>query len=153
MRKSRLLSSRRVRIVSLFALLFAFQTPSPAQIRDGGIDPKNLGKGQWIYQMNQALAQMNGNVPAVTNLTSLMAFLKNQGHRYVIIKAASADILFPSDAAPQFTADVVIAAHAAGLLIFGYNRSYGLNIPGEIVIADYVFNAGADGFVFDAEAE
>ena len=35
----------------------------------------------------------------------------------------------------------------------GYNRSYGQNVPGEIAISDYVFNRGADGFVWDAESE
>ena len=86
-------------------------------------------------------------------LADQMAFLKNQGLKYVIIKAATSDYLFPSDDAPQFTAEVVDAGHAAGLWVFGYNRSDGLNIRGEIEIADYVFNTGADGFVFDAEAE
>ncbi len=44
-------------------------------------------------------------------------------------------------------------AHAAGLWIFGYNRSYATNTAGEVAIADYVFQQGADGFVWDAEAE
>ena len=28
-----------------------------AQIRDGGIDPKNLGKGDWIYILSNAQNQ------------------------------------------------------------------------------------------------
>jgi len=55
--------------------------------------------------------------------------------------------------APQFTKSLVNAAHESGLWIFGYNRSYGANIKGEIAIANFVFNQGADGFVWDAEAE
>ncbi|HWI56883.1 MAG TPA: fibronectin type III domain-containing protein, partial [Bacillota bacterium] len=124
-----------------------------AALRDGGIDPWNLGKGDWIYQLPHAIAQCNGNVPAVTNVTSLMAYLKNQGLQYIIVKAATSDTLYPSQASPQFTRALVDEAHGAGLRIFGYNRSDGLNIPGEIAIADYVFNQGADGFVFDAESE
>ena len=124
-----------------------------AVIRDGGIDPSNLGKGDWIYILPNAVNHMGGNVPSVTDLKSMMIFLKNQGLRYIIIKAASGPTLYPSDANPQFTAEVVNAGHAAGLWVFGYNRSDGIDIPGEIAVADYVFNVGADGFVFDAEIE
>jgi hypothetical protein len=47
----------------------------------------------------------------------------------------------------------VETAHTNGLWIFGYNRSYGANIPGEVGVADYVMSQGADGYVWDAEAE
>ncbi|MBI5383222.1 MAG: fibronectin type III domain-containing protein [Verrucomicrobia bacterium] len=127
--------------------------PLPAQIRDGGIDPWNLGKGEWVYILRDATNHLGGRVPAVTNLPSLMIFLKNQGLTHLIIKAGSGHWLYPSGANPQFTPEVVSAAHAAGLWLFGYNYSYGTNVPGEIAIADYVFNCGADGFVFDAEIE
>jgi len=48
---------------------------------------------------------------------------------------------------------LVTAAHDHALWIFGYNRSSGANIKGEIAIANYVFLQGADGFIWDAEAE
>jgi len=125
-----------------------------AQIRDGGIDPANLGKGEWLYYMSSATNQLGGYVSSVTNENSLMLYLKSQGTRYVIVKAATSDQLFNgSYSSPQFTSNLVNAAHANGLWIFGYNRSYGANIPAEIAITDYVFAQGADGFVWDAEAE
>ncbi len=137
-----------------FALvLLAASNRAHAVIRDGGIDPANLGKGDWIYIMPNAVNQLGGNVPAVTNLNSLMIFLKNQGLRYIIIKAGDDGTLFPSNASPQFTPAVINAAHAAGLWIFGYNYGRGTNIPGEVSIANYVFTNGADGFVYDAEIE
>jgi alpha-tubulin suppressor-like RCC1 family protein len=123
-------------------------------IRDGGIDPSNLGKGEWIYQMHHAVAQCNGNVPSVTDVPSLMIYLKNQGVRYIIVKAGTgADLFGVPGFNPQLTSSLVNSAHAAGLWIFGYNRSYATNTAGEIAIADYVFQQGADGFVWDAEAE
>ena len=125
-----------------------------AVIRDGGIDPSNLGKGDWIYQMNQAVAQCNGNVPSVTDVPSLMIYLKNQGVRYIIVKAGTgADLFSTTGFSPQFTRNLVNSAHAAGLWIFGYSRSYATNTAGEVAIANYVFQQGADGFVWDAEAE
>ncbi|HOC56030.1 MAG TPA: fibronectin type III domain-containing protein, partial [Verrucomicrobiota bacterium] len=128
--------------------------PAAGQIRDGGIDPWNLGKGDWIYYMSRATNHLGGNVMSVTNENSLMLFYKSVGVRYIIVKAASSDYLFNgSYSFPQFNSHLVNIAHANGILIFGYNRSSGQNVPGEIAISDYVFNQGADGFVWDAESE
>jgi len=125
-----------------------------AEIRDGGIDPANLGKGDWIYCVTDATNRLGGHVSAVTNELSLMRFYRSHGLRYVIVKAATSDQLFYGCLkTPQFTKSLVAAAHENGLWIFGYNRSYGANIKGEVAIANYVFNQGADGFVWDAEAE
>ena len=125
-----------------------------AQVRDGGIDPWNLGKGDWIYFMSDATNKLGGNVAGVTNENSLMLFYKSQGIRYIIVKAATSDVLFNgSYNRPQFTSNLCNIARTNGILIFGYNRSYGSNVVGEIAISDYVFRQGADGFVWDAEAE
>jgi len=125
-----------------------------AQIRDGGIDPWNLGKGTWIYSMVDATNKLGGHIPAVTNEASLMRYFKSVGIRYIIVKAATSATLFGDcKPGPQFNSNLVSTAHANDIQIFGYNRSYGANIPGEVAVADYVFNQGADGFVFDAEAE
>jgi hypothetical protein len=133
---------------------FALLSPAFAVIRDGGIEPANLGKGDWVYSMTDATNKLGGHVSSVTNETSLMLFYKNQGIRYFIVKAATNDKLFNGCyGSPQFTSALVNIAHANGLLIFGYNRSYGSNIVGEISISDYIFEQGADGFVWDAEAE
>ncbi len=140
--------------IGLAGCVLAATAGRAAPIRDGGIDPANLGKGDWIYFMQDATNKLGGNVASVTNENSLMLFYKSQGIRYFIVKAATSDYLFNGTYAfPQFTANLVNIAHSHGLLIFGYNRSYGSNVVGEIAISDYVFNLGADGFVWDAEAE
>lgn len=138
-------------LVSVFVLLAA---SALGQLRDGGIDPKNLGKGVWIYSMTDATNKVGGHITSVTNITSLMQFFHVAGLRYCIIKAATSDQLFNACyATPQFNSNLVNIAHANGIAVFGYNRSYGSNIVGEVAIADYIFKQGADGFVFDAEAE
>jgi hypothetical protein len=124
-----------------------------AQIRDGGIDPWNLGKGDWIYVMSYATGGLGGNVPSVHDLATLMSYEHSQGMSYLIIKAGEGGGLYPSSSSPQFTSAVVTAGHNAGLKIFGYDRSYGTDLTGEKGIADYVFNLGADGYVIDAEIE
>ena len=73
---------------------------------------------------------------------------------YLLVKAGTGSTNFNgSGSSPQFNTTLVNAAHNAGLLIFAYTRSYGDDIPGEIALASYCFNCGADGFAFDAEAE
>jgi len=67
---------------------------------------------------------------------SLMQFYHSAGIRYVVIKAATGDQLFNGCLkTPQFTRALVTAAHDHALWIFGYNRSSGANIKGEIAIA------------------
>jgi len=137
----------------LYAWLLCGAT-TQAQMRDGGIDPWNLGKGDWIYSLSDATNKLGGNIPGVTNENSLMLFYKSQAIRYIIVKAGTSDALFNGGSnRPQFTSNLCHSAHANGIFIFGYSRSYGSNLVGEIAIADHVFQQGADGFVWDAESE
>src|SRR5437773_12190650 len=92
------------RWVIAFTFLSTLAGEAFAAIRDGGIDPANLGKGEWIYYMSDATNRLGGNVSSVTNEASLMQFYRSQGIRYVIIKAATSDLLFNgSYSFPQFT--------------------------------------------------
>ena len=143
---------------SLLGLVLAAAPPLFAQIRDGGIDPNNLGQGGWLFLLNQATNHMSPNtIAAVTNEDSMFKYMKSQGLRYTIVKAGTSDTNYwdgtYSKTTPVFTSNLVTLAHANGLKIFGSNRSWGSNIVGEIAVADYVFNQGADGFIYDAEAE
>lgn len=138
----------------LVVLTIILTRPAVAQIRDGGIDPWNLGKGDWIYSIADATNKLGGHVASVTNENSLTLFYKSQGVRYMVVKAGTGATLFNGCYGfPQFNANLVDIAHANGMLIFGYNRSYATNTAGETAIVDYVFNQGADGFVWDAESE
>ncbi len=147
-------------LLPVFALLaFSLTAPSArSQIRDGGVDPANLGQGGWLYLLHNATNHLAPNyIPSVTNENSLFQYLKGQGLRYVIVKCGTSDQLYTDTTyaatSPVFTSNLVNLAHANGLKIFGSNRSYGSNIAGEIKIAGYVFTNGADGFIYDAESE
>jgi hypothetical protein len=140
------------RVLLIFFGIFALLFNAPAKIMDGGVDPANLGKGEWIYILSQAVNGMNGNVPSITDQTTMMTYLKGRGVQHLIVKAGDGGTDFPNGN-PQFTASLVNAAHAAGIKIFGYTRSSGVDVPGEIALAAKVYNLGADGFVLDAESE
>jgi len=146
--------TRCLGMVSLGLLMFFRLSSAPCETRDRGVDPANLGKGDWIYSITDATNKLGGHVSGVTNEASLMQFYRSEGIRYLVVKAATSDQLFRGCYfGPQFTRAFVDTAHTHGLWIFGYNRSYGSNILGEIAIADFVFSQGADGYVWDAEAE
>ena len=137
-------------------LLLSLAFPGEAQpvIRDGGINPANLGKGDWIYFVSQATNKLGGAAPSVVNIPTLMAFYKAQGMQYVIVKAGTGSTNFNgSGSSPQFNSNLVYHAHAAGLLIFAYTRSYDDDVAGEIAMASRCFALGADGWVIDGEAE
>ena len=125
-----------------------------AKVFDGGVDSANLGKGDWIYYVSQATNKLGGAVNSVTNIPSLMSFEKSKGMEYIIVKAGTGSTNFEGGGtSPQFNAELINAAHAAGLKIFAYTRSYGDDIPGEVAMAADCYNLGADGFVFDSESE
>ncbi len=139
----------------VLAMVLALVLGARAQVRDGGIDPKNLGKGVWIYYIGDATNKVGGHVGSVTNVNSLMQYFRSAGMRYCMVKMGTSDRFFPGPASNncQLTSNFINTAHSNGIAVFGYNRSYGSNIVGEVSLADYCFNQGADGFVFDAEAE
>ncbi len=148
----------RIRLILFVAgiLLFAAKPQNAsAVIRDGGIDPANLGKGEWIFSVADCTNKLGGHITSVTNEASMFQYFKSIGIRYVIIKMATGSTNYGGCyASPhQVTANLCNIAHANGVWVFGYTRSYGSDIAGEAAAATSCFNNGADGFVFDAEAE
>lgn len=147
-------------ILSLTLLLWVASLRA-APIRDNGVDPNNLGKGDWISFFQYATNNFHDpnpppgviGVKSVVDIPSVLAYEKSLGMDYVIVKAGTGSTNYMLGSERQFTTNLVEQAHAVGLKIFGYTRSYGADVDGEIEIATYVFNCGADGFVIDAEAE
>jgi hypothetical protein len=133
--------------------LFAAATFSSAQALDFGVDPYNLGKGDHIYFLSTATNKLGGNVSSVVNVPTLMNYEASQGMQYIVIKAGTGAAHFPSSGNKQVTTAVINAAHAAGLKIFAYTRSDGIDVPGEIALANYYLGLGCDGFEIDAEIE
>ena len=138
----------------LFAIFLTFvNSKSNAGVMDNGVDPANLGTGDWIYFLRDATNRLGGNVESVTNVTSLMKYYRKTGFDFISVKAGTGGDIFPTAANPQFTRELVHAAHKAGLKIFGYSRSDGKDVPAEVALAATVYELGADGFIIDAEAE
>jgi RHS repeat-associated protein len=112
------------------------------------VDPRNIGKGDWIYFLSDATNRLGQSVSGVTNVASLMTYERSQGMQFIVVKCGDGTTIWS-----QFDASLVAQAHAAGLKIFGYGRVYGTNMAGEIAVATNALALGADGFVIDAEIE
>lgn len=147
--------SRTVSLLAKVSLALAICVPSlQAKIFDGGVDSANLGKGDWIYFISQATNRLGGNVSSVTNIPSLMQYKKSKGIDYILVKMGTGSTNFNGGGpGPQFNKNLIDEAHKAGLKIFGYTRSYGDDIAGEVAMAMECYEMGADGFCFDAESE
>src|SRR5438552_14948613 len=128
-------------------LLLASASGVRAQL-DHGIDPTNLGKGDWIWVMSSCQTAVGLASPqAVINYEAA------KGMQWITVKGADG-----GDTASwtQFNTTLISQAHAAGLKIFAWAYVYWnkfSNLQGEINAALYLLGLGADGFIIDAESE
>jgi hypothetical protein len=112
-------------------------------VRDHGVDPANLGKGDWIWRMDAAMAAVG-----VSTVQGLIDYLKARKLQWITVKCGDGGTIWN-----QFNTDLIQRAHAAGLKIFAWAYVYGANVQGEINVALNALSLGADGFIIDAEGE
>ncbi len=114
-----------------------------ASALDSDIDPANLGKGDWIWQVPTCISALG-----LGSVQGLIDFEKSRGMRWITVKCGDGGSVWS-----QFNSDLVTRAHGAGLKIFGWAYAYGNNVQGEINVALNALGLGADGFIIDAETE
>ena len=119
------------------------QGPQPMGLLDNGVDPANLGKGDWIWQMPATETHLG-----VSTVQGVIDYEKGMGVQWITVKCGDGASIWT-----QFNADLITRAHAAGLKIFGWAYAYGSNPSGEANVAINALNLGADGFIIDAESE
>ena len=117
--------------------------PQTSGLLDHGVDPADLGKGDWIWQMPQTETHLG-----VSSVQAVIDYEKGMGMQWVTVKCGDGANVWS-----QFNADLVTRAHTAGLKIFGWAYAYGNNVAGEISVATNALGLGADGFIIDAEIE
>ena len=119
------------------------QSPLPMGLLDNGVDPANLGKGDWIWQMPATETRLG-----VATVQGVIDYEKSMGMKWITVKCGDSASIYT-----QFSSDLITRAHAAGLKIFGWAYVYGSNPSGEASVALNALNLGADGFIIDAEGE
>ena len=113
-----------------------------------GIDPNNLGKGDWIWEMPSCESALGVSTPQ-----AVIAYEANKGVQWITVKGADGG---NTNSWTQFNPTLVSQAHAAGLKIFVWVYCYGNyygNLQGEIDAALTLLGEGADGLIIDAETE
>jgi hypothetical protein len=111
-----------------------------------GVDPNNLGKGMWIYILSDANLNCTGSS---TNTDGMLDYLVNHDIDWISVKCADGTTYWS-----QFSTSLVSKAHARNLKIFGYNRcKYPSSAASEGARLNTALSYGADGAIFDAEAE
>jgi len=113
-----------------------------------GIDPNNLGKGDWIWQMSSCQAALG-----VANAQGVIDYEAARGMQWITVKGADGG---NTNSWTQFNPTLIGQAHAAGLKIFAWAYCYGnlySNLQGEINAALTLLDQGADGLIIDAESE
>ena len=129
-------------------------SPRPRVLLDNNVDPANLGKGDWIWQMPATETRLG-----VSTVQDVINYEKSLGMQWITVKCGDGHSIYS-----QFTADLITRAHNSGLKIFGWAYVYGnsishygstgtANVSGEITVALNALALGADGLIIDAEIE
>ncbi|MEO6437255.1 MAG: SdrD B-like domain-containing protein [Tepidisphaeraceae bacterium] len=124
----------------------------------GGVDPYNMGKGDWIWQI--ASAQTSTGTSSVSELAT---YLKNRGMKWIIVKAGDGNNGPGTGLYAQWNKSLIDTFHAAGLKVFGYHFTYGgvtpngknapTTLAGEKTVRDKIMSFNPDGLIIDAEGE
>jgi hypothetical protein len=136
--------------------VLAQKSARPQILLFNNVDPANLGKGDWIWQVPATETRLG-----VTNVQGIIDYETSLGMQWITVKCGDGNNIWT-----QFTSDLITRAHNAGLKIFGWAYAYGnnsghygsgstdsANINGEINVALNALALGADGFIIDAEIE
>jgi hypothetical protein len=101
--------------------------------------PAMRGVGMFIWYVSNA---------AGGDAATIAARAKQVGLRFVLVKCGDG-----GSAWDQFTPELVSGLQTEGLEVHGWAYCYGDDVDGELAVAEGCFDAGADGYVADVEAE
>lgn len=110
---------------------------------DFGVDPYNLEKGDWIWQMPASQTALG-----VPNVQGVIDYEVSKGMKWLAVKCGDGGSIWS-----QFNSDLITRCHNAGLKVFGWQYCYGSNVTGEINVALNALGLGADGLIIDAESQ
>ena len=149
-----------------FCLLVLLNVPRVMAMLTNGVDPNNLGQGDWIWEMASCETALGVSTPQ-----AVIDYEATNGMQWVCVKAADGHsyclpdgTLTSSLGSSQWTTAIINEAHAKGLKIFAWAYAYGnnsghygslgsANVATELFVATNVLALGGDGFIIDAEIE
>ncbi|HEY2084013.1 MAG TPA: hypothetical protein VGI88_14620 [Verrucomicrobiae bacterium] len=118
-----------------------------------GVDPNNLGQGDWIWEVPNCETAVGVATPQ-----ALIDYEARKGMQWVTVKAGDG-----ANQWSQWNSTIINEAHAQGLKIFAWvyvygnytNTSSGISSSeaAELNVAKSVLSLGGDGLIIDAESE
>lgn len=124
----------------------------------GGVDPSNLGKGDWVYQVSAT-----ESATRTTSVQGLVDYLKAKGLKWIAVKAGDGNNGPNTSFYTQFNKDLIDRVHAAGMKIFAYHFVYGgltpnsrnapTTVDGEKAVMKSIMALNPDGLIIDAETD
>lgn len=139
----------------VFFAVMAFGAATPAlALLTNGVDPGNLGQGDWIWQVPACQTALGVSTPQ-----AVIDYEAGRGMQWVCVKAGDGHSSWS-----QWNSAIINEAHAKGMKIFAWVYVYGnnsgaygssssANVAGEITVALNALAAGGDGLIIDAEIE
>jgi Concanavalin A-like lectin/glucanases superfamily len=126
-------------------------TSNPMPLLQGplvnGVDPNNLGQGDWIWEMSSCESALGVSTPQ-----AVIDYEAKKGMQWVTVKAGDG-----VNTRSQWNSTIINEAHAKGLKIFAwvyaYGNSSGSSETGELAVAKWALSVGGDGLIIDAEGE
>ena len=118
-----------------------------------GVDPNNLGQGDWIWEMPSCETALG-----VSTAQAVIDYEAGRGMQWVTVKAGDGTSEWS-----QWNSTVIKEAHAKGLKIFAWVYVYGnytnttsgiySSEAAELNVAKWALSVGGDGLIIDAESE
>jgi hypothetical protein len=150
-------------VLCCFLGLLIFNVQRAAGSLANGVDPYNLGQGDWIWEMSSCETALGVATPQ-----AVIDYEANKGMQWVCVKAVDGPYYFTaggglssSSGQSQWTSTIINEAHAKGMKIFawgyvaGNNSTYdgGDTEAQELALAKWADSVGGDGFIIDAEIQ
>lgn len=134
---------------ALLVGLFGAGSASGALVN--GVDPNNLGQGDWIWVVSSCETALGVATPQ-----AVIDYEARKGMQWVTVKAGDG----PNEWS-QWNSTIINEAHAQGLKIFAWVYAYGNYTNGsvssseaaELNVAKWALSVGGDGLIIDAEGE
>ncbi len=138
----------------IFCLLILSSSRAAATILANGVDPANLGQGDWIWEVPSCETALGVSTPQ-----QVIDYEASNGMQWVCVKAGDGESVWS-----QWNTAIINEAHAKGMKIFAWVYAYGNNsgqygsgastaVASEIYIATNALSIGGDGLIIDAEIE
>lgn len=118
-----------------------------------GVDPNNLGQGDWIWTVPNCESAVGVATPQ-----ALIDYEARKGMQWVTVKAGDGPNQWS-----QWNSTIINEAHAQGLKIFAWvyvygnytntSSGYSSTEAAELNVAKWALSVGGDGLIIDAEAE